>query len=148
MPASGSERILNNGTDKWGFVIVVKGKCSCRRSDILGELGRGGMGIVYKAKDLRIDRLVAVKLILSGRGANFTELARFRIEAEAVGSLEHPNIVQSHDIGVHLGYPFFVLECHRALQNQPLMGAFRTSHPLRAVSLINFTSLDGSRFGS
>jgi eukaryotic-like serine/threonine-protein kinase len=78
--------------------------------DILGELGRGGMGIVYKAKDLRIDRLVAVKLILSGRGANFTELARFRIEAEAVGSLEHPNIVQSHDIGVHLGYPFFVLE--------------------------------------
>jgi hypothetical protein len=40
------------------------------------------------------------------------------------------------------------LLCHRALQNQPLMGAFRTSHPLRAVSLINFTSLDGSRFGS
>ena len=48
------------------------------------------MGIVYKAKDLRIDRLVAVKLILSGRGADFVELARFRIEAEAVGSLEHP----------------------------------------------------------
>jgi len=78
--------------------------------EILGELGRGGMGIVYKAKDLRNDRLVAVKLILSGRGADLIELARFRIEAEAVGSLEHPNIVQSHDIGVHLGYPFFVLE--------------------------------------
>ena len=40
----------------------------------------------------------------------FIELARFRIEAEAIGSLEHPNIVQIHDIGVHLGYPFFVLE--------------------------------------
>jgi serine/threonine protein kinase len=78
--------------------------------EILGELGRGGMGIVYKANDLSNDRLVAVKLILSGRGANLTELARFRIEAEAIGSLEHPNIVQSHDIGVHLGYPFFVLE--------------------------------------
>jgi serine/threonine protein kinase len=78
--------------------------------ELLGELGRGGMGIVYKAKDVRIDRLVAVKLILSGRGANLIDLARFRIEAEAVGSLEHPNIVQSHDIGVHLGYPFFVLE--------------------------------------
>jgi eukaryotic-like serine/threonine-protein kinase len=78
--------------------------------EILDELGRGGMGIVYKANDLRNDRLVAVKLILSGRGANLTELARFRIEAEAIGSLEHPNIVQSHDIGVHLGYPFFVLE--------------------------------------
>jgi serine/threonine protein kinase len=77
---------------------------------ILGELGRGGMGIVYKANDLRKDRIVAVKLILSGRGANLTELARFRIEAEAIGSLQHPNIVRSHDIGVHLGYPFFVLE--------------------------------------
>ncbi len=78
--------------------------------EFLSELGRGGMGIVYKAKDLTNDRLVAVKLILSGRGASLTELARFRIEAEAIGSLEHPNIVQSHDIGVHLGYPFFVLE--------------------------------------
>jgi serine/threonine protein kinase len=78
--------------------------------EILDELGRGGMGIVYKAKDLRHDCLVAVKLILSGRGANPIELARFRIEAEAVGSLEHPNIVESRDIGVHLGFPFFVLE--------------------------------------
>jgi serine/threonine protein kinase len=58
--------------------------------EILGELGRNGTGIVYKAKDIRTDRLVAVKLILSGRGANPIELARFRIEAEAIGSLEHP----------------------------------------------------------
>jgi serine/threonine protein kinase len=57
--------------------------------EILGELGRGGMGIVYKARNLEYDRLVAVKLILSGRGANPIELARFRIEAEAIGSLEH-----------------------------------------------------------
>jgi serine/threonine protein kinase len=78
--------------------------------EILGELGRGGMGIVYKAQDLRNDRLVAVKLILSGRGANPIELARFRIEAEAIGSLDHPNIVRSREIGVHLGFPFFVLE--------------------------------------
>jgi serine/threonine protein kinase len=78
--------------------------------EILGELGRGGMGVVYKAKDLRIDRHVAVKLILSGRGANLLELARFRIEAEAIGSLEHPNIILIHQVGVHLGYPFFVLE--------------------------------------
>jgi len=49
-------------------------------------------------------------MILSGRGAAFLELARFRIEAEAIASLEHPNIVLIHEVGVHLGYPFFVLE--------------------------------------
>jgi serine/threonine protein kinase len=78
--------------------------------EILGELGRGGMGVVYKAKDLRNDRLVALKMILSGRGANLIELARFRIEAEAIACLEHPNIILIHEVGVHLGYPFFVLE--------------------------------------
>ena len=78
--------------------------------EILGELGRGGMGIVYKAQNLKYDRLVALKMILSGRGAAFLELARFRIEAEAIASLAHPNIVLIHEVGVHLGYPFFVLE--------------------------------------
>jgi serine/threonine protein kinase len=78
--------------------------------EILGELGRGGMGIVYKAQNLKYDRLVALKMILSGRGAVILELARFRIEAEAIASLEHPNIVLIHEVGVHLGYPFFVLE--------------------------------------
>jgi serine/threonine protein kinase len=91
--------------------------------EILGELGRGGMGVVYKAKDLRNDRLVAVKLILSGRGAAFTELARFRIEAEAIGSLQHPNIVESRGIGVHLGYPFFVPEY---AENGSLTGRIRS----------------------
>jgi serine/threonine-protein kinase len=81
------------------------------------------MGIVYKAKDLKNDCLVAVKLILSGRGAAFTELARFRIEAEAIGSLGHPNIVESRDIGVHLGFPFFVLEY---AENGSLAGRIRS----------------------
>ena len=68
------------------------------------------MGIVYKAQDLKKDRPVALKMILSGLGAAFAELARFRIEAEAIASLEHPNIVLIHEVGAHLGYPFFVLE--------------------------------------
>jgi eukaryotic-like serine/threonine-protein kinase len=78
--------------------------------EILGELGRGGMGIVYEARNLKYDRLIALKMILSGRGADVIELARFRLEAEAIASLEHPNIVLIHEVGVHLGYPFFVLE--------------------------------------
>ena len=78
--------------------------------EILGELGRGGMGIVYKAQNLKYDRLVALKMILSGRSATFLELVRFRIEAEAIASLAHPNIVLIHEVGVHVGYPYFVLE--------------------------------------
>jgi serine/threonine protein kinase len=81
--------------------------------EILGELGRGGMGIVYKAQDLKEDRLVAVKLILIGRGANPIELARFRIEAEAIGSLHHPNMMGSRGIEVHLGFPFLYLSMPR-----------------------------------
>ena len=77
---------------------------------ILGELGRGGMGIVFKAQNLKYDRLVALKMILSGRGADLLELARFRIEAESIGSLAHPNIVRIHEVGVNLGFPYFVLE--------------------------------------
>jgi serine/threonine protein kinase len=78
--------------------------------DILGELGRGGMGIVYKAQNLKYNRIVALKMILSGRGASFLELVRFRIEAESIASLAHPNIVLIYEVGVHAGYPFFVLE--------------------------------------
>jgi eukaryotic-like serine/threonine-protein kinase len=78
--------------------------------EILGELGRGGMGVVYKAQDRERARLVALKMILGWRGALSLELARFRIEAEAIASLAHPNIVKIHEVGVHLGYPFFVLE--------------------------------------
>src|SRR5271166_3926868 len=74
--------------------------------EILGELGRGGMGIVYKAHNLKYDRLITLKMILSGRGAAFHELARFRIQAEAIASLDHPNIVVIHEVGVTLGYPF------------------------------------------
>jgi serine/threonine protein kinase len=67
--------------------------------EILGELGRGGMGIVYKAHNLEYGHLVALKMILSGRGADALELARFRIEADAIGSLDHPNIVENRVTG-------------------------------------------------
>jgi WD40 repeat protein/tRNA A-37 threonylcarbamoyl transferase component Bud32 len=78
--------------------------------EILGELGRGGMGIVYKARQTKLRRIVALKMILAGGHAGSAELARFRTEAEAIARLQHPNIVQVHEIGEHEGKPYFSLE--------------------------------------
>ncbi|HEX5269035.1 MAG TPA: protein kinase, partial [Gemmataceae bacterium] len=78
--------------------------------EILGELGRGGMGVVYKARDRRLNRLVALKLILAGAGAGQEDRVRFQREAEALASLQHPNIVQVHEVGQVGNTPFCVLE--------------------------------------
>jgi WD40 repeat protein/tRNA A-37 threonylcarbamoyl transferase component Bud32 len=78
--------------------------------EVLGELGRGGMGVVYKARQAKLNRVVALKMILSGAHAGSAERQRFLTEAEAVARLQHPNIVQIHEIGEADGYPFFSLE--------------------------------------
>jgi hypothetical protein len=78
--------------------------------EILGELGRGGMGVVYQARQVGLNRLVALKMILAGAHAGEEERARFQAEAEAVARLRHPNVVQVYEVGTHDGRPFFSLE--------------------------------------
>src|SRR5271170_5161074 len=78
--------------------------------EILGELGRGGMGVVYKARHLKLNRVVAVKMILAGGHAGAADLGRFRTEAEAIARLQHPSIIQVYEIGEHEGKPYFALE--------------------------------------
>jgi serine/threonine-protein kinase len=77
---------------------------------VLGELGRGGMGVVYRARQVTLNRLVALKMILAGGHAGEAERARFRAEAEAVARLQHPNVMQIHEVGEADGRPFFSLE--------------------------------------
>jgi serine/threonine protein kinase len=75
-----------------------------------GILGRGGMGVVYKARHLALKRTVALKMVLAAGHAGPRERARFRIEADAVARLQHPNIVQIHEVGEAGGHPYCALE--------------------------------------
>jgi WD40 repeat protein/serine/threonine protein kinase len=78
--------------------------------EIMEELGHGGMGVVYKARHIELSRIVALKMILAEEYAGEGVLARFRAEVEAVARIQHPNIVQIHEVGEHRGRPFCALE--------------------------------------
>src|SRR5947209_8346812 len=78
--------------------------------ELLGLLGRGGMGVVYHARQVALNRVVALKMVLAGEHAGVEERVRFLAEAEAVAALQHPGVVQVFEFGTHAGLPYFALE--------------------------------------
>ena len=78
--------------------------------EILAEIARGGMGIVFKARQQKLKRIVALKMILSGKLADVADIERFHREARAAGQLKHPNIVSIHEIGEHEGHHYFTMD--------------------------------------
>jgi hypothetical protein len=78
--------------------------------EVMEELGRGGMGVVFKARQIDLDRVVALKMISPDRFPDAADLARFRTEAEATAALRHPGIVAVHEVGELDGRPFFSMD--------------------------------------
>jgi serine/threonine protein kinase len=78
--------------------------------EVIEEIARGGMGLVYKARQLSLDRIVAVKVLLFGAHSSPEFVRRFRGEAAAAGCLQHPNIVRIHEVGMHQGQHYIAMD--------------------------------------
>jgi serine/threonine-protein kinase len=112
--------------------------------ELLGELGRGGMGVVYKARQVTLNRLVALKMLLPGGLAGAEDLCRFRTEAEATAALRHPNIVCVHEVGQVDGRPFFSMDfidggsLAQQLAGGPLAGKAAARHVATVARAIHY----------
>src|SRR5439155_22969521 len=112
--------------------------------ELLEEIARGGMGIVYRARHLSLDRIVAVKMLLFGPLSSPEFVKRFRAGATAAASLQHPNIVAIHEVGVHQGQQYFAMDyvegqsLAKLLANGPLPARSAASFPKTIAEAIHY----------
>jgi serine/threonine-protein kinase len=106
------------------------------RYEVLGELGRGGMGVVYKANDLKMDRLVAIKVMTAHSPGRDEYQERFLREAKSIAKMQHPNIVVVYDFGYHSGAPYIAMEYVEGVPLDKVIASRLSLTPLTKVDYI------------
>jgi predicted Ser/Thr protein kinase len=132
-----------------GGPAVAPGGAPFGEYELLGELGRGGMGVVFKARDRSLNRIVAIKMILPNALPGQAELQRFHTEAEAAAKLQHSNIVSVHRVGAIDGRPFYSMDyiegpsLSQRLSNGPLPGRVAARYLVAVARAIHYAHRQG-----
>ena len=128
----------NEGAAKTGDRTSPTGGEIVGKYELLGEIGRGGMGVIYKARQIDLDRTVAIKMILASNLASRAQVERFAAEAKAMAKLHHPNVVRVHETGEHQGQQYFVMEyiTGQSLAELSRHGMMPAERAARLVALI------------
>ncbi|KAF0247094.1 MAG: serine/threonine protein [Planctomycetota bacterium] len=104
--------------------------------EILGEIARGGMGVVYRAREAKLNRVVALKVLLAGEGASEEQIVRFTGEARAAAALQHPGIVQIFDVGEERGVHYFAMEYVEGIALDRLIKRDGPLPPMQALRVV------------